>query len=84
MPRGYSCKLLRPISKERSLSDIEPSIKRIDGFVIKSFKRKPPLVFSEIEEFKKRKTKMGETIDIKMMDFSDNLDMVKIANKIVV
>ena len=27
---------------------------------------------------------MGETIDIKMMDFSDNLDMVKIANKIVV
>ena len=22
---------------------------------------------------------MGETIDIKMMDFSDNLDMVKIA-----
>ena len=25
-----------------------------------------------------------ETIDIKMMDFSDNLDMVKIANKMVV
>ena len=42
------------------------------------------LVFSEIEEFKKRKTKMGETIDIKMMDFSDNLDTVKMANKMVV